>query len=75
MKHLIILLTIFLANLSAQTYCAGEQMSTSHQNQAFEVCYASDDYSVGDSWSFADYNGDLNGGNYHIPVIKCHQNI
>ena len=69
MKYLIILLNIFLANLSAQTYCAGEQISTSHQNQSFEVCYSSDDYSVGDSWNFADYNGDVNGGNYHILFI------
>ena len=55
--------------LFAQTYCAGDQVSMAHQNQTFDVCYASDNYNVGNRWSLEDYNGELNGGNYHILFI------
>ena len=37
--------------------------------QEFDVCYSSDGYSTGDAWSLADYNGDLNGGSYHVLFI------
>ena len=53
----------------SQSYCAGEQIGLDDQNVGFEVCYASDGYSVGDTWSLSDYNGDLNGGDYHIIFI------
>ena len=65
----IIILLSSIYTLSAQTYCSGEQVSLDHQNQVFDVCYSSDEYNVGDNWSLADYNGDLNGGNYHILFI------
>ena len=53
----------------SQTYCAGDQISIEDQNFEFEVCYGSGDYSVGDNWSLSDFNGDLNGGDYHIIFI------
>ena len=55
--------------LSAQTYCAGDQINTSDLNTQYEVCYGSGNYETGDSWSLADYNGELNGGNYHVLFI------
>ena len=55
--------------LSAQTYCAGEQINTSDLNTQYEVCYGSGNYETGDSWSLADYNGELNGGSYHVLFI------
>ena len=61
--------TKIAGSLAAQTYCAGEQISLNHQQQEFEVCYGSGDYGTGDSWSIADYNGELNGGNYSILFI------
>ena len=64
----IIILSCF-SMLSAQTYCAGDQISMDHQSQIFEVCYSSDGYNVGDSWSLGDYNGELNGGSYHVLFI------
>jgi len=65
-----ILFYVFCFNiLSAQTYCAGEQISMAHQVQEFGVCYSSDGYSTGDAWLLADYNGDLNGGSYHVLFI------
>ena len=66
---LILLFMSYFSFLSAQTYCAGEQISSQDQNRQFEVCYASMEYNEGDSWSLADYNGELNGGNYNILFI------
>ena len=53
----------------SQTYCAGDQVSIEDQNFEFEVCYGSGEYSVGDNWSLSNFNGDLNGGDYHIIFI------
>ena len=55
--------------LSAQTYCAGDQISTEHQNIIHEVCAGFEDYEIGDTFKLSDYNGELNGGNYHIIFI------
>ena len=49
-----------------QTYCAGDQISSSDLNTQYDVCYGSDGYGVGDSWSLSDYDGSQNGGNYHV---------
>ena len=69
MKKIFISTLSILSFLYAQTYCAGDQISTDHQSQMFEVCYSSDGYNVGESWSLGDYNGELNGGSYHVLFI------
>ena len=65
---ILILLGCF-SMLSAQTYCAGEQISITHQNEGHEVCAGFEDYTTGDAFKLSDYNGDLNGGSYHITFI------
>ena len=55
--------------LSAQTYCAGDQISSTHQNQEHIVGAGIEGYEAGDIFRLADYNGDLNGGEYHIILI------
>jgi len=65
---ILVLLSSF-SMLSAQTYCAGEQVSISHQNQIHEVCAGVEDYPTGSEFKLADYNGELNGGNYQIILI------
>ena len=55
--------------LSAQTYCAGDQISLTHQNQSQAVCAGTEEYDAGDEFKLADWNGDLNGGNYHVIFI------
>ena len=56
--------------LQAQEYCAGDIISLEHQNTVFNQCYPEgcdcEDDSQQVSWSLADYNGDLNGGDYSI---------
>jgi len=66
------IILVFLSSfsmLSAQTYCAGDQVSISHQNISHEVCAGFEDYATGDTFKLSDYNGELNGGNYHIILI------
>ena len=55
--------------ISAQTYCAGEQVSITHQNLSHTVGAGTEDYNIGDQFKLADWNGDLNGGNYHVIFI------
>jgi hypothetical protein len=65
-RLLIITISIFTSFVIGQTYCAGDQISSSDLNTQYEVCYGSGDYETGDSWSLSDYDGSQNGGNYHI---------
>lgn len=68
MKYFSLIIFLF-SSAYAQTYCAADQIEINDQNAMFEVCYASGDYEIGDNWSLADFNGDLNGGDYHITFI------
>ena len=67
-KNLLVILLLFSLNY-AQTYCAGETVSLDHQNSVHPVGAAYDDYQIGDDFKLADWNGDLNGGNYHVIFI------
>ena len=69
MKNIILLTLTLCSFIFTQSYCAGDQINITDQNTNFEVCYASGDYQIGDNWSLSDFNGDLNGGNYHITFI------
>tara|TARA_Y100001970_G_scaffold280014_1_gene388293 strand:- start:974 stop:1162 length:189 start_codon:yes stop_codon:yes gene_type:complete len=51
-------------------YNVGDTLSVVDQNRIFPVCNGSGDYLTGDSFSFSDLNGDLNGGNYKITLIS-----
>ena len=65
---ILILLSSFSV-LSAQNYCAGDQINASDLNTQYEVCYGSGDYATGDNWSLKDYDGSQNGGQYKILFI------
>jgi len=69
MKKLFILIIPIVSFISAQTYCAGDQVSISDQNEEHIVGAGYGDYSSGDIFKLADYNGDLNGGQYHVIFI------
>jgi len=49
-------------------YSVGDTISTDHQNMEFGFCYPENQ--VGNSFSFAQHNGDLNGGNYQVLMIE-----
>ena len=69
MKKTIIALSFMLSFSFAQSYCAGDQISISHQNEGHIVGAGHEDYQVGDIFKLADWNGALNGGQYHVIFI------
>ena len=69
MRSLFIITLFIVSSLSAQEYCAGDQVSSTHQNQDHLVGAGYDGYDAGDTFKLADYNGALNGGSYHVIFI------
>ena len=67
-KYLLIILSLLSLNY-AQTYCAGDQVSLSHQNEEHLVGAGTEEYEQNSMFKLADCNGDLNGGNYHVTFI------
>ena len=51
-------------------YNIGDTLSIDDQNMLFPVCNGSGDYSTGDTFSFSDLNGNLNGEEYKITIIS-----
>ena len=52
-------------------YEVGETISMSHQNNELPICYASElDPNNDGVFSFAEYNGDLNGGQYYVIFLE-----
>lgn len=84
MKFKIALICIIYCGVanSQRTYCnsiniqnrsiyeIGDTLTIDDQNKLFPVCNGNDDYIIGDSFKFGDYNGNLNGGDYKITVIS-----
>ena len=81
MIYILVILFTFL--FSEQNYCVneniinnrsiydiGDTLTIEDQNTLYPVCNGSDQYQSGDSFSFADLNGDLNGGDYKITLIS-----
>ena len=67
-RYLLILYFIPTFSL-AQTYCAGDYISLDDQNASQVVGAGYGDYEAGDTFYLADYNGELNGGNYSVIFI------
>ena len=67
-KCLLVILSLTFIN--AQTYCAGETISLDHQNLEHLVGAPTEDYEVGDMFKLADWNGELNGGEYHVTWLE-----
>tara|TARA_Y100001970_G_scaffold114216_1_gene142472 strand:+ start:33 stop:296 length:264 start_codon:yes stop_codon:yes gene_type:complete len=55
---------------SRSIYNVGDTLSIEDQNMLFPVCNGSGNYSTGDSFSFSDLNGDLNGGEHKLTIIS-----
>jgi hypothetical protein len=45
-------------------------LSIEDQNTLYPVCNGSGDYETSDSFSFADLNGDVNGGDYKMTIVS-----
>ena len=62
----LILFTIILNTAFSAVYDTGETVSISHQNINFPVCYG--DY-PSNNLKLADFNGDVNDGEYKVIFI------
>ena len=63
--HLILIIIGF-----SFAYDVGETISIYNQNKELEICYAAElDTDNDGTFSLADYNGDLNGGQYNVFLI------
>ena len=52
-------------------YEVGETISVVHQNTDFSICYAPElDPNNDGIFNFAEYNGDLNGGQYYVIFLE-----
>ncbi len=56
--------------MNRSLYSIGDTISIEDQNILFPVCNGSGDYLTGDSFSFSDLDGDLNGEDYKITLIS-----
>ena len=54
----------------AYNYDVGEIISDSHQNVTQSTCYSGNEYTTGDSWKLADWNGAINGGHHTVIFIE-----
>ncbi len=50
-------------------YSIGDTLSIEDQNRPYEVCFSSESVTQ-DTFRFADYNGNMNGGDYKITLIS-----
>ena len=51
-------------------YSIGDTLTMEDQNILYPICNGSGNYEAGDLFSFADLNGDLNGGDYKMTIIS-----
>ena len=59
-----------LQNNLRTEYNIGDTLTIEDQNTLYPVCNGSGDYETGGFFSFADLNGDLNGGDYKMTIIS-----
>ena len=59
---------IILLSFGLAAYNVGDYISNNHLNQEFDLCYTAPG-SMDNVFSLSDYNGNTNGGNYHVLVI------
>ena len=60
-----ILLVSLFVSASFAVYNVGQTVSTSDQNVTLEGCATNSDF-YGESFKLADWNGDVNGGDYKV---------
>ena len=59
----ILIATVLTHFIFSSVYNTGETVSISHQNISFNLCYGDN---APDEIKLADFNGDLNDGNYKV---------
>jgi len=62
-----LVIILFLSSLFS-AYDVGDQISLDDQEMEFSFCYP--DTLLGSNFTFAQHNGDLNGGNFQVLMIE-----
>ena len=68
MRYLLTIV-LFITFIYTQDYCAGDQISLDHQNAEHVVGAGTEEYSDSSMFKLADWNGELNGGEYHVVFV------
>ena len=55
---------------TSRSYDIGDTLSTEDQHKPYNVCYSDNNYLIGDTFTFNDFNGHENGGNFNIIIIS-----
>ena len=60
------LLYLFLISFVLPVYNVGDVITDADQNVILNVCDQTSNYNLGDQVKLSDWNGALNGGDYHV---------
>ena len=55
---------------TSRSYNIGDTLSLEDQQRPYNVCHSDNNYLVGESFTFNDFNGYENGGNFNIIIIS-----
>jgi len=55
---------------SRSYYDIGDTLSLEDQQRPYNVCHSDNNYLVGETFTFNDFNGNENGGDYNIIIIS-----
>ena len=58
-----------MLSLTFATYNVGEIVNIDDQNIEVNTCYEGNGYSVNDPWKLANFNGEVNGGDYYVTLL------
>ena len=70
LHFLLIVLTSIAFSNHRSYYSVGDTLSFEDQYLEYNVCHSDGDYEIGNSFSFSDYNGAVNGGDYKVSLIS-----
>ena len=70
LRFLLILLTSIAFSNHRSYYSVGDTLSSEDQNLEYNVCHSDGNYEIEDNFSFSDYNGAVNGGDYRVSLIS-----
>ena len=60
----------FLDENNRSIYSVGDTLTIEDQLLEYSVCYGDGNYEIGDTFSFSDFNGNLNGEDYKVSVLS-----
>jgi len=55
---------------SRESYDIGDTLSIEDLQRPYNVCHSDNNYLVGDTFTFNDFNGHENGGNFYVTIIS-----